>query len=192
MKVTKEYEWNEIKWDELNVGDTIWLPEFTVPETTIAGDRKLHFEEQTVKDTATVYNIKDDRIYLVFDHALFCSAMDLNKATEWINTQLHDYLKGAFKNSMKDVGVPALEVSLLSKDKVFGRNALPFFKNGRNRIAFIKDESCVVWCWSKNVSSASRFYSAYYNGDASCDDASRADNFVRPCFIVKKEEQEAV
>lgn len=36
MKVTKEYEWNEVVWEKLNVGDTVRLPEFTVPDTTIA------------------------------------------------------------------------------------------------------------------------------------------------------------
>ena len=185
MKVTKEYEWNEIKWDELNVGDTIRLPEFTVPETTIGGGIELHFEEQTVKDTATVYNIKDDKVYLVFDHALFSSPMDLNNATKWKKTQLHDYLSGAFRNSMKDVDIPALEVSLLSKDEVFG---LPFFKNGRNRIAFIKDESKSVWCWLKNVASASCFCFARNDGIASYNYASSAYIFVRPCLVVKKED----
>ena len=185
MKVTKEYEWNEIKWADLNVGDSVQLPEFTVPETTVAGDRELHFEEQTVKDTATVYNIKDDKVYLVFDHALFPSPMDLNTPTEWKRTQLHDYLSGAFKNFMKDVGIPVSKVSLLSKDEVFG---LPFFKNGRNRIAFIKDESESVWCWLKNVASASYFCYASNYGYANCDGASTAYIFVRPCLVVKKED----
>ena len=188
MKVTKEYEWNEVVWADLNIGDSVQLPEFTVPETTVAGDRELHFEEQTVKDTATVYNIKDDKVYLVFDHVLFPSPMDLNNATEWKRTQLHDYLSGAFKNSMKDVDIPALEVSLLSKDELLGEEALPFFKNGRNRIAFIKDESKSVWCWLKNVASASFFCSASNDGDADHDDASSAYIFVRPCLVVKKED----
>ena len=191
MKVTRIYSRHEEKIDvrELNVGDSVQIPEFTVPETTVAGDRELHFEEQTVKDTATVYNIKDDKVYLVFDHALFCSAMDLNNATEWKKTQLHNYLSGAFKNSMKDVDIPALEVSLLSKDEVFGRNALPFFKNGRNRIAFIKDESCVVWCWLKNVVPASGLCRAYNLGSAYPYDISYV-NFIRPCFTVNTKQQD--
>ena len=192
MKVTKEYEWNEVVWKDLNIGDSVQLPEFTVPKTVVGGGIELLFKEQTVKDTATVYDIKDDKIYLVFDHALFNSAMDLNTPTEWKRTQLHDYLSGAFKNSMKDVGIPVSKVSLLSKDDVFGKKALPFFKNGRNRIAFMKDDSCSIWYWLKNVSSASNFCGAYGRGYAYCNDASHAYNFVRPCFIVKKEEQEAV
>ena len=188
MKVTKEYEWNEIKWDELNVGDTIRLPEFTVPETTIGGGIELHFEEQTVKDTAAVYNIKDDKIYLVFNHALFKSPMDWNDATEWKKTQLHDYLQGVFKNSMQGSDIPVSEVSLLSKDEVFKKKALPFFKNEKNRIAFEKDGVYAVCYWLKNTTSAAYFYAASNGGIGSRYDAGRADAFVRPCLTVKKEE----
>lgn len=192
MKVTRIYSRHEEEIDvrELNVGDSVQLPEFTVPETTIAGDRELLFKEQTVKDTATVYDIKDDKVYLVFDHALFSSAMDLNNATEWKKTQLHAYLRGAFRNSMKDVDIPALEVSLLSKDKVFGRNVLPFFKNGRNRIAFMKDESCLVLYWLKDVSSASYFCRAYGSGNAYHHDANYVSAFVRPCFTINTKQQD--
>ena len=189
MKVTKEYEWNEIKWADLNVGDSVQLPEFTVPETTVAGDRELHFEEQTVKDTATVYNIKDDKVYLVFDHALFPSPMDLNTPTEWKRTQLHDYLSGAFKNFMKNAGIPVSKVSLLSKDELLGEEALPFFKNGKNRIAFEKEELHNVWYWLKCVASASNFCFASSIGSAVNHAlASNASVFVRPCFVVKKKE----
>ena len=190
MKVTKEYEWNEIKWEELDVGDTIRLPEFTVPETTIGGGIELHFEEQTVKDTATVYDIKDDKVYLVFDHALFPSAMDLTGATKWENTQLYRYLSDFFADSMRDSGIHVSDVSLLSKDELFGREALPFFKNGKNRIAFIKDESRSVWYWLKNVSSASRFCYASDLGDAYCNAASVASSFVRPCLVVNTKQQD--
>ena len=194
MKVTRIYSRHEEEIDvrELDVGDTIWLPEFTVPETTIKGNKELYFEEHKIKDTVTVYDIKDDKVYLIFDHALFTSAMDLNNATEWKKTQLRAYLRSTFKNAMRDVGVPVSKVSLLSKDDVFGKKALPFFKNGRNRIAFMKDDSCSIWYWLKNVSSASSFCCADDGGYAYCNDASHAYNFVRPCFIVKKEEQEAV
>ena len=188
MKVTKEYEWNEIKWAELNIGDSVQLPEFIVPETTVARGRKLLFEEHKIKDTATVYNIKDDKIYLVFDHALFQSAMTLNNATEWKNTQLHNYLNGAFKNSMKNADIPVSEVSLLSKDEVFGKEALPFFKDGKNRIAFGKDEAYAACYWLKNTTSAAYFCYASIYGFANDYDASRAYIFVRPCLIVKKEE----
>ena len=192
MKVNRIYSRHEEEIDvrELNVGDSVQIPEFTVPETAVAGNRKLHCGEQAVKDTATVYDIKDDKVYLVFDHALFSSPMDLNNATEWKRTQLHDYLSGPFKNSMQGFGIPVSKVSLLSKDVVFGEKALPFFKNGRNRIAFIKDESRSVWYWLKNVSSASRFCYASDLGDAYCNAASVASSFVRPCLVVNTKQQD--
>ena len=187
MKVTKEYEWNEIKWAELDVGDTVQLPEFTMPETTVEGDSELLFEEHKIKDTATVFNIKNGKIYLVFDHALFTSAMDLNNATEWKNTQLHDYLKSTFKNAMRDVGVPVSNVSLLSKDKIV---ELQFFKSRKNVVAFVEDESAFVGYWLKNVSSASYFHSTYFTGYVGSNTASNADIFVRPCFVVNTKQQD--
>lgn len=188
MKVTKEYELNEVVWKDLNIGDSVQLPEFTVPETTIEGVIELHFGEYVVKDKATVYDIKDDKIYLIFNHALFMSAMDLNNATKWKKTQLRAYLRSTFKNAMRDVGVPVSEVSLLSKDEVFGEKALPFFKDGRNRIAFNDDDLSTDWYWLKDVVYAANFCFANYYGYANSSSASYANFFVRPCFVVKKEE----
>lgn len=185
METIRKYEWDEIKLEKLNVGDTVQLPEFTVSETTIKGNKELYFEEHKIKDTVTVYNIKNGKVYLVFDHALFSSAMDLNKATEWKNTQLHEYLQGAFKNSMKNARIPVSVVSLLSKGELFGKKALPFFKDGRNRIAFNDDESTTVWYWLKNAVSASGFCRADYYGGANYNGAGYAI-FVRPCLIVKR------
>lgn len=184
MKITKEYEWNEVVWDALDIGDSIQLPEFTVPEATIDGCGELHFKRQTVKDTATVYSTKGSKIYFVFDHVLFKSAMDLNNAAEWKKTQLHDYLKNHFKSSMKEAGIPVSKVSLLSKDKVFGEKALPFFKDGRNRVAFTKDELQSEWYWLKDLASAASFCIADSNGHSGYNSASYAGSFVRPCFSV--------
>ena len=192
MKVTRIYSRHEEEIDvrELDVGDTIWLPEFTVPETTIKGNKELYFEEHKIKDTAAVYNIKDDKIYLVFDHALFKSAMDLNNATDWEKTQLRAYLRSAFKNAMRDVGVPVAEVSLLSKDEVFGEKALPFFKNGRNRIAFENNDSTTVWYWLKNATAVAYFCRADYYGNANYNGSSYASGFVRPCLTVNTKQQD--
>ena len=185
MKVTKEYEWNEVVWKDLNIGDSVQLPEFTVPETTIEGVIEQYFGEYVVKDTATVFNIKNGKIYLVFDHALFTSAMDLNNATKWKKTQLRAYLRSTFKNAMRDVGVPVSNVSLLSKDKILG---LQFFKSRKNVVAFVEDESSFVGYWLKNISSASYFCTTYFTGYVGSNTASNANIFVRPCFVVKKEE----
>lgn len=188
MKVIKEYELDEVVWKDLNIGDSVQLPEFTVPNTTIEGVIELYFGEYVVKDKATVYDIKDDKIYLVFDHALFTSAMDLNNATKWKKTQLRAYLRSTFKNAMRDVGVPVSNVSLLSKDKIVGEEALPFFKTRRNVVAFIEDESGFVGYWLKDVSSKSYFCTTYFTGCVGSNTSSSVDVFVRPCFTVKREE----
>nr|DAU58931.1 MAG TPA: hypothetical protein [Caudoviricetes sp.] len=188
MRVTKEYRWNEVVWGELNVGDTVQLPEFTVPETAVKGDKELYFEGRKIKDTAAVYNIKDGKIYLIFNHALFTSAMDLNNATKWKKTQLRAYLEGTFKNAMRDVGVPVSNVTLLSKDRLLGEEALPFFKDGRNRTAFSDNESYSVWYWLKSTTYAAYFCYVNSDGGVYYYYASSEDGFVRPCFIVKKED----
>lgn len=187
MKITKEYEWNEVKWTDLNIGDSVQLPEFIVHNTSVEGNLELYFGEHIVKDRATVYDIKDDKIYFVFNHALFRSAMDLNNATKWKNTQLRAYLRSTFKNAMRNVGVPVSKVSLLSKDKIVGEEALPFFRTRRNVVAFVEDESAFVGYWLKDVSSKSYFCTTYFTGNVGSDTSSSVEVFVRPCFIVKKE-----
>lgn len=192
MKVTTTYEWNEVVWKNLKIGDSVELPEFTVPETTVDGIDKLHFDEQFIKDTATVYDIKDNRLYLVFDHALFQSAMDLNNKSEWKDTQLHHYLKEHFKAAMNIAKIPAKKVSLLSKDKLFGDNPLPFFRNGKNRILFDKDEDCSVWYWLKTpyknkITFSTDFCVAAHLGYINNDNANYTKNFVRPYFVISQE-----
>ena len=192
MKVTTTYEWNEVVWENLKIGDSVELPEFTVPETTVEGANELHFNEQVIKDTATVYDIKDNKLYLVFDHALFKSAVDNNNEKNWKNTQLCHYLEKHFKPAMNKAGIPAKKVSLLSKNKLFGDNPLSFFKNGKNKVAFDKAEGCTRWYWLKTPfegASAAFFCFAYDNGYSGCTDASLANTFVRPCFVISKEGQ---
>lgn len=192
MKVTTTYEWNEVVWENLKIGDSVELPEFTVPETTVEGANELHFNEQVVNDTATVYDIKDNKLYLVFDHALLQSAMDLNNEIIWRNTQLHRYLKEHFKLAMNKAGIFAKKVSLLSKDKLFGDNSLPFFRNGKNRVVFDKDENNSLWYWLKTPyeeATVEYFYSASGIGYSDYSCASYASSFVRPCFVISKEGQ---
>ena len=71
MKVTTTYEWNEVVWENLKIGDSVELPEFTVPEAIIRKKQDLTFNPQIIKDSATVYNIKNGMFYLIFNHALF-------------------------------------------------------------------------------------------------------------------------
>ena len=170
--------------ENVRIGDSVVLQEFVVPETTMGGKEPMRFDTQSIKDTATVYNIKDGKLYLVFNHALFQSAMDLNNERKWEDTQLCKYLELAFKPAMEKAGIPAEEVSLLSKDEVFREERLPFFNKGKNRIAFDKDEDCSVWYWLKDVASSAYFCFANDGGGSGCDGASYAGNFVRPRFVI--------
>ncbi len=191
MKITKEYGWNEVVWEDLNIGDSIRLPVFTVPKVTIGGYSELSFDKQTVEDTATIYNIKNGKIYLIFDHALFHSAIDLNNAAEWKDTQLCAYLNGAFKDAMCRSGIPIWKVSLLSKDK---RLKNPFFREGKNRIAFAKDEISTTCYWLRDTTDKREFYAVSVYGTIYAYNSSWSDFFVRPCFTLKmiKDEEPAV
>lgn len=177
--------------DKIKVGDLVELPTFTVPETTIDGEKKLHFDERKISDNAIVYKIDEKYIYLVFEHALFESAMDLNEATEWKNTQLRQYLKGAFKTAMKESGINAKKVSLLSYDEMFGEKQLPFFKKAKNRCASVLTEEYTNWLWLKtsykdkeDVASSSDFCYCNDDGYAGYSHASNASFFVRPRFAI--------
>lgn len=167
----------------LEVGDSVRLPVFTVPKVTIGGYRELSFNKQTVEDTATIYNIKDEKIYLVFDHVLFQSAMDLNNAAEWKDTQLRAYLRGAFRDAMRNSGIPVLKVSVLSKGKL-AKN--PFFREGRNRVAFAEDGVSAACYWLKDTTDERGFCTMGVYG-TTCGYISSWPYFsVRPCFVIKR------
>lgn len=197
MEILKrKFSIEESNSKDIRVGDVIELPVFTAPEVTVSGaimggTNELHFDEQVIKDTATVYDIKGNKLYLVFDHALFKSSVDNNNECEWKNTQLCRYLEEQFKPAMNKVGIPAKKVSLLSKDELFGDNPLPFFRNGRNRVAFDKDEGYARYHWLKTPYKDKELPSGYFcrvndNGYPYHDHAIYANCFVRPCFIIQQ------
>lgn len=134
-----------------------------------------------------VLKIEGEQISLVFDRALFKSAIDRNDTGVWEDTQLAAYLRGAFLDALRKE-TSAADCGLLRKEELWGDNALPFFRNGRNRVCFDKEEDCSVWYWTETVEDASAAYfcSAYDNGDSDCDSASYANNYVRPRFIILK------
>lgn len=174
----------------LNIGDTISLPEFTVPAVTIDGEDKMDFEEHTIKDNAIIYKITDKYIYLVFEHCLFQSAIDLNEQTEWKKTQLRQYLKTSFKKAMNNAGINARKVSLLSLEEVFGDEEngvepLPYFRYAKHRIATDLEEEESWTYWLKTAASSSRFCISNNLGDSYYNSASNAHYFVRPCFAIK-------
>ena len=174
--------------DGVKVGDRVRVPGFKVPTTVIVGDKKLNFDEiEVAGEYATVYRIEGEQINLVFDRALFKSAMDRNDTGVWEDTQLAAYLRGAFLDALRKE-TSAADCGLLRKEELWGDNALPFFRNGRNRVCFDKDEDCSVWYWTETVEDASAaiFCGAYGSGNIGYSIASYANTYVRPRFIIHK------
>ena len=172
--------------DGVKVGDRVRVPGFKVPATEIDGKKKLNFDEiEVAGEYATVYKIEGEQISLVFDRALFQSAIDINDTGVWEDTQLAAYLRGAFLDALRKE-TSAADCGLLRKEELWGDNALPFFRNGRNRVCFNKDEDSSVWYWTETAedASAANFCAAYNRGGSDCGDASYVYFYVRPRFII--------
>ena len=174
--------------DGVKVGDRVRVPGFKVPATEIDGKKKLNFDEiEVAGEYATVYKIEGEQISLVFDQALFRSAIDRNDTGVWEDTQLAAYLRGAFLDALRKE-TSAADCGLLRKEELWGENALPFFRNGRNRVCFDKDEDYSIWYWTETVENASAalFCNAHSYSGATNSHASNAHYCVRPRFIIHK------
>ena len=174
--------------DGVKVGDRVRIPGFKVPAAEIDGEEKLNFDEiEVAGEYATVYKIEGEQISLVFDRALFRSAIDRNDTGVWEDTQLAAYLRGAFLYALRKE-TSAADCGLLRKEELMGDNALPFFRNGRNRVCFDKDEECSIWYWLETVEEAraASFCFVYNDGDNYYDAADNANRYVRPRFIILK------
>ena len=174
--------------DGVKVGDRVRVPDFKVPAAEIDGKEKLNFDEiEVAGEYATIYKIEGEQISLVFDRALFKSAIDRNDTGVWEDTQLAAYLRGAFLDALRKE-TSAADCGLLRKEELWGDNALPFFRNGRNRVCFDKNEYWSVWYWTEIVEDASAAYFCYAtnSGDANYSYAGDANDYVRPRFIILK------
>ena len=174
--------------DGVKVGDRVRVPGFKVPAAKIDGEKKLNFDEiEVAGEYATVYKIEGEQISLVFDRALFKSAIDRNDIGVWEDTQLAAYLRGEFLDALRKE-TSAADCGLLRKEELWGDNALPFFRNGRNRVCFDKNEDCSAWYWTETVedASAAGFCITGSGGVNDCSDASFASACVRPRFIIIK------
>ena len=174
--------------DGVKVGDRVRVPGFKVPATEIYGKEKLNFDEIEVSgEYATVYKIEGEQISLVFDRALFRSAIDRNDTGVWEDTQLAAYLRGAFLDALRKE-TSAADCGLLRKEELWGDNALLFFRNGRNRVCFDTNEDCSVWYWTETIKDASAAYFCYACSIGYAHDrgASDAKCYVRPRFIILK------
>ena len=169
----------------VKIGDRVRVPGFKVPATEIDGEKKLNFDEiEVAGEYATVYKIEGEQISLVFDRALFKSAIGRNDTGVWEDTQLAAYLRGAFLDALRKE-TSAADCGLLRKEELWGENALPFFRNVRNRVCYDKDEDYSVLYWTETVEDASVAYFCLVDGGSSdCDSASN-DLYVRPRFIIK-------
>ena len=174
--------------DGVKVGDRVRVPGFKVPATEIDGEKKLNFDEiELAGEYATVYKIEGEQISLVFDRALFKSAIDRNDTGVWVDTQLAAYLRGTFLDALRKETLAA-DCGLLRKEEMWGDNAMPFFRNGRNRVCFDKDEDCAVWYWTETVEDASAAYFCLVNyyGSSAIYAADYSYFYVRPRFIIRK------
>lgn len=188
QEMAEDYSVFMANLDGVKVGDRVRVPGFKVPATEIDGEEKLNFDEiEVAGEYATVYKIEGEQINLVFDRALFQSAIDRNDTGVWEDTQLAAYLRGAFLDALRKE-TSAADCGLLRKEELWGDNALPFFRNGRNRVCFDKDEDCSIWYWTETVEDASAAYFcvASNNGNSRYGNASRAGYDVRPRFIILK------
>ena len=173
---------------DVKVGDRVRVPGFKVPATEIDGEEKLNFDAiEVAGEYATIYKIEGEQISLVFDRALFQSAIDRNDTGVWEDTQLAAYLRGAFLDALRKE-TSAADCGLLRKEELWGDNALPFFRNGRNRVCFDKDEDWSIWYWTETEEEASVAYFciAGSGGGSDYGAASYATACVRPRFIIHK------
>lgn len=178
--------------DKVQIGDRVKLPAFTVPAVEIDGEKKLAFDEKNIRAEEAIVIGKDENgdLILIFDHCLFESAIDLNNEKRFEMTQLGQYLQSEFLRAMNGAGIPAESCGLISKEEMFGDNALGYFKTGRNRIAFDFDEDCSRYCWLSTLydeeAGVAYFCCATDYGGATCYGASYAGTCVRPRFIIHK------
>jgi len=174
--------------DDVQDGERMQLPEFFVPARVIDG---MEFDEVKVDgECASVYDVQDGEINLVFDHVIMWSAIDKNwnKDKTFLDTPLGKWLCGLLADGMRAVGVPVAECGLLRKEDLWGKDAKPFFMDGRNRVCFDFDEDYSLWYWTETIedASAANFCYAYNLGYASYIYASYASLYVRPRFKILK------
>lgn len=189
VKIQRTYENYELFMSNLaavKVGDRVRIPAFRVPPAEVEGENKMSFKEIKVNgEYATVYDRDKNFLHLVFDRVLFRSAVDNNNTKLWCDTQLAQYLRGTFLAALARK-TKATDCGLLRKEDLWGDNAKPFFKHGRNRICFDNDEDISVCYWLETPedASAAHFCFASNLGHSGYNGASRASGFVRPRFTI--------
>jgi hypothetical protein len=176
--------------DTVKIGDRVKLPAFTVPAVKMDGEEVLAFDEKHINADEAIIIGKDENgnFILIFDHCLFESAVDLNDEKQFEMTQLGQYLKSEFLRAMNGAGIPAESCGLISKEEMFGKNALEYFTTGRNRIAFDFDDDCSRYYWSSTLydeeASTAFFCCVTDRGRNDFNTASIASICVRPRVVI--------
>lgn len=175
-------------FDNVRIGDRVRLPAFTVPAVKMDGEEVLAFDEKHINADEAIVIGKDENgdLILIFDHCLFESAIDLNNEKRFEMTQLGQYLQSEFLQAMNGAGIPAESCGLISKEEMFGDNALEYFKTGRNRVAFDFDEDYSRYYWLSTSYGEETSVARFFSGSAGYDCASLALYYVRPRFIIHK------
>ena len=179
-------------FDNVRIGNRVRLPAFTVPAVKMDGEEVLAFDEKHISADEAIVIGKDENgdLILIFDHCLFESAIDLNNEKRFEMTQLGQYLQSEFLRAMNGAGIPAESCGLISKEEMFGDNALEYFKTGRNRIAFDFDEDCSRHYWLSTLYDGKVYAACFcFAGDSGYADYYNADFahlYVRPRFIIRK------
>ena len=177
-------------FDNVQIGDRVKLPAFTVPAVKMDGKEVLAFKEKYINadEAIVIGKAKNGDLILIFDHCLFGSVIDLNNEKRFEMTQLGQYLQSEFLRAMNKAGIPAESCGLLSKEEMFGDNALEYFKTGRARIAFDFGEDCSRYYWLSTLydeeARTAYFCGAGANGYFAYSYASYASAYVRPRFVI--------
>lgn len=186
---------------KLNVGDKIKLS-FNLP-----GKEGLFPAVECKKESTTLIQKTEKEMLFVMDRVIFDGPVDTNNCKEYAKTELAQYLNnevkevlsGIFKEMETPFKTPTVkEVRLLSVGEVFGASdykefatctdeQLKYFKKGKHRIAFDKDEDYSRWWW---LSTPAKFEFAsfcYCNdlGNASYTSADLSNGGVRFAFLIQ-------
>ena len=125
-----------------------------------------------------------------FENILFkhCIDEDYVEGSNFEETELGDYLKGAFKNALvKAIGVNIRDCSLLTREQVF--DDLEYFKSRKNRIKVLSDDSDTWWWWTKSpsASNATYFCRVGDTGGSASIIAGHSNGGVAPAFLITRD-----
>jgi hypothetical protein len=175
---------NLIADEYVKVGDRFYVEKLTVKATD-------SFEELNLENVPVIaVDVRKDGVLFNFENILFnhCIDEDYVEGSNFEETELGGYLKGAFKNALvKAIGVNIRDCSLLTREQVF--DDLEYFKSRKNRIKVLNDDSDTWWWWTKTLSASNStvFCSVHYDGYSHYGSASNSVGGVAPAFLITRD-----